>query len=244
MEQTQIKKIIEAALMAVDKPLPMKQIQSLFKTDDVDKADVNKALVDLQEEYEDRGVSIVEVASGYRVQIDQDMSPWISRLFEERPPRYTRALLETLALVAYRQPITRSEIEEVRGVAVSTNIIKTLLEREWVQVVGHKEVPGRPAMYATTKEFLDYFNLKRIDELPPLSELTDLDAIDTQLEFPIPGKEHAGNEQESSGGVNAEDDAGQGEESSESEDTAEAADAIAEELSDHAGDTSGNVTLH
>jgi segregation and condensation protein B len=115
--------------MAVDKPLPMKQIQSLFRNDDVEKADVNKALVDLQEEYSERGVSIVEVASGYRVQIDQDVSPWISKLFEERPPRYTRALLETLALIAYRQPITRSEIEEVRGVAVSTNIIKTLLER-------------------------------------------------------------------------------------------------------------------
>ena len=190
MEQSQIKKIVEAALMAVDKPLTLVQLHRLFTGEEekVERADVNKALVDLQDEYEARGVSIVEVASGYRVQIDQDVSPWISRLFEERPPRYTRALLETLALIAYRQPITRSEIEEVRGVSVSTNIIKTLLEREWVQVVGHKEVPGRPAMYATTKEFLDYFNLRRIDELPPLSELTDLDSItlDTQLEMSIP----------------------------------------------------------
>ncbi len=189
MEQSQIKKIVEAALMAVDKPLTLVQLHRLFTGEEekVERADVNKALVDLQDEYDTRGVSIVEVASGYRVQIDQDVSPWISRLFEERPPRYTRALLETLALIAYRQPITRSEIEEVRGVAVSTNIIKTLLEREWVQVVGHKEVPGRPAMYATTKEFLDYFNLRRIDELPPLSELTDLDSItlDTQLEMSI-----------------------------------------------------------
>lgn len=189
MEQSQIKRIIEAALMAVDKPLSLKQIMALFRNDDVEKPEVNKALIDLQDEYAARGVSIVEVASGYRVQIDQDMSPWISRLFEERPPRYSRALLETLALIAYRQPITRSEIEEVRGVAVSTNIIKTLLEREWVRVVGHKEVPGRPAMYATTKEFLDYFNLRRIDELPPLGELTDLDAIDTQLEMTIPRDE-------------------------------------------------------
>lgn len=190
MEQSQVKNIVEAALMAVDKPLTLVQLHRLFTGEEekVERADVNKALVDLQDEYAGRGVSIVEVASGYRVQIDQEVSPWISRLFEERPPRYTRALLETLALIAYRQPITRSEIEEVRGVSVSTNIIKTLLEREWVQVVGHKEVPGRPAMYATTKEFLDYFNLRRIDELPPLSELTDLDSItiDTQLEMAIP----------------------------------------------------------
>ena len=127
------------------------------------------------------------MASGFRVQIDQEVSPWISLLFEERPPRYTRALLETLALIAYRQPITRSEVEEVRGVSVSTNIIRTLLEREWVRVVGHKEVPGRPAMYATTKEFLDYFNLRRIDELPPLSELKDLDSI--AKEAGLPGAE-------------------------------------------------------
>jgi segregation and condensation protein B len=239
MEQTQIKKIIEAALMAVDKPLPMKQIQSLFRTDDVEKADVNKALVDLQEEYSERGVSIVEVASGYRVQIDQDVSPWISKLFEERPPRYTRALLETLALIAYRQPITRSEIEEVRGVAVSTNIIKTLLEREWVQVVGHKEVPGRPAMYATTKEFLDYFNLKRIDELPPLSELTDLDAIDTQLEMPIPAKETENVE-----GEEGESDTAQSDDDESSDEGEEIVEGIAEELAEHAGDSSGNVTLH
>ena len=239
MEQTQIKKIIEAALMAVDKPLPMKQIQSLFSADAVDKAEVNKALVDLQEEYADRGVSIVEVASGYRVQIDQEVSPWISKLFEERPPRYTRALLETLALIAYRQPITRSEIEEVRGVAVSTNIIKTLLEREWVQVVGHKEVPGRPAMYATTKEFLDYFNLKRIDELPPLSELTDLDAIDTQLEMQIPAKE-----QEDIEGVASDAEPAQNESDEPSDHSEEMAESIPEELAEHARDSSGNVTLH
>ncbi len=241
MEQLQIKKIIEAALMAVDKPLSMKQIQSLFSADDVEKADVSRALVDLQEEYDSRGVSIVEVASGYRVQIDQEMSPWISRLFEERPPRYTRALLETLALIAYRQPITRSEIEEVRGVAVSTNIIKTLLEREWVQVVGHKEVPGRPAMYATTKEFLDYFNLKRIDELPPLSELTDLDAIDTQLEMSMPrnGEEPAAQGDDSSA------ESAEGESDTETEKTTESIDAeFAEEIAEQAAETSGNVTLH
>ena len=150
------------------------------------------------------------------------MSPWISRLFEEKPPRYTRALLETLALIAYRQPITRSEIEEVRGVSVSTNIIKTLLEREWVQVVGHKEVPGRPAMYATTKEFLDYFNLRRIDELPPLSELTDLDNItlDTQLEMSMPRSED------------------------EKSDDDPESELIAAEISEEAEPAAGNVTLH
>jgi len=175
----QIKKIVEAALMAVDKPLTIAHLHSLFANEEepVERPQVKEALTELQADYENRGVSVVEVASGYRVQIDQEVAPWISLLFEERPPKYTRALLETLALVAYRQPITRSEIEEVRGVSVSTNIIKTLLEREWVRVVGHKEVPGRPAMYATTKEFLDYFNLRRIDELPPLSELKDLDSI-------------------------------------------------------------------
>ncbi len=225
MEQSQIKKIVEAALMAVDKPLTLVQLHRLFTGEEekVERADVNKALVDLQEEYQSRGVSIVEVASGFRVQIDQEVSPWISRLFEERPPRYTRALLETLALIAYRQPITRSEIEEVRGVSVSTNIIKTLLEREWVQVVGHKEVPGRPAMYATTKEFLDYFNLRRIDELPPLSELTDLDSItlDTQLEMAIPRTDGEQSDGEPEGEVMA----------------AEAGDEIA--------DTSvGNITIH
>ena len=172
--------------MAVDKPLTVVQLHNLFANEEepVERSEVKDALASLQSEYESRGVSIVEVASGFRVQIDQEVSPWISLLFEERPPRYTRALLETLALIAYRQPITRSEVEEVRGVSVSTNIIKTLLEREWVRVVGHKEVPGRPAMYATTKEFLDYFNLRRIDELPPLSELKDLDSIAKEAGLP------------------------------------------------------------
>jgi segregation and condensation protein B len=190
LDQNKIKNIVEAALMAVDKPLSVVQLHKLFSREEepVARTDITRALVDLQDEYSSRGVSIVEVASGFRVQIDQEVSPWISRLFDERPPRYTRALLETLALIAYRQPITRTEIEDVRGVSVSTNIIKTLLEREWVRVVGHKEVPGRPAMYATTKEFLDYFNLRQIDELPPLSELADLDTISSQLEIPLSGE--------------------------------------------------------
>lgn len=212
--------------MAVDKPLSVAQLYKLFSRDEegVERTDITRALVDLQEEYASRGVSIVEVASGFRVQIDQEVSPWISRLFEERPPRYTRALLETLALIAYRQPITRTEIEEVRGVSVSTNIIKTLLEREWVRVVGHKEVPGRPAMYATTSEFLDYFNLRRIDELPPLSELADLDTISSQLEIPLAGDSEAG--EDNSGG---DDDDVEGE---------------MLKVSDDLDAPQGNVTLH
>lgn len=225
MAPDQIKKIVEAALMAVDKPLTLIQLHGLFANEEeaVDRALVKDALTELQAEYENRGVSVVEVASGFRVQIDQEVAPWISLLFEERPPRYTRALLETLALVAYRQPITRSEIEEVRGVAVSTNIIKTLLEREWVRVVGHKEVPGRPAMYATTKEFLDYFNLRRIDELPPLSELTDLDSIAREAGIPP----------ETSADTEAEDDADSVKE-----------ELISQELGDEPDHDNGNVTLH
>ncbi len=229
MAPEQIKKIVEAALMAVDKPLALVHLHNLFSNEEepVTREEVKEAIVTLQSEYDDRGVSIVEVASGYRVQVDQDLAPWISLLFEERPPRYTRALLETLALVAYRQPITRSEIEEVRGVAVSTNIIRTLLEREWVRVVGHKEVPGRPAMYATTKEFLDYFNLRRIDELPPLSELTDLDQVAKEAGLPTEADEEPVDPETESAEVDVEGEL------------------ISQELSEDAEpQESGNVTLH
>jgi len=231
----QIKKIVEAALMAVDKPLTLAHLHALFANEEepVERPQVKDALNELQADYENRGVSVVEVASGYRVQIDQEVAPWISMLFEERPPKYTRALLETLALVAYRQPITRSEIEEVRGVSVSTNIIKTLLEREWVRVVGHKEVPGRPAMYATTKEFLDYFNLRRIDELPPLSELKDLDSIAQEAGIEAVGETEMPPEQGDD--TEAKDD---------SESDAEE-ELISQELSDDADHhDAGNVTLH
>lgn len=235
MAPDQIKKIVEAALMAVDKPLTLTHLHALFANEEepVERPQVKEALTELQVDYENRGVSVVEVASGYRVQIDQEVAPWISLLFEERPPKYTRALLETLALVAYRQPITRSEIEEVRGVSVSTNIIKTLLEREWVRVVGHKEVPGRPAMYATTKEFLDYFNLRRIDELPPLSELKDLDSIakdagmEAGMEPELPPEQ--GDDTEATDGSD-----GEAEE-----------ELISQELSEDADHhEAGNVTLH
>jgi segregation and condensation protein B len=138
----------------------------------------------LAEDYNYRGVELKEVASGYRIQIRSRMNDWLMPLWEERAPRYSRALLETMALIAYRQPITRGEIEEVRGVAVSTNIIRTLLERSWVRVVGHRDVPGRPAMFGTTREFLDYFGLKKLDDLPPLSEIRDLEDLDPELGLP------------------------------------------------------------
>ncbi|MFN9966721.1 MAG: SMC-Scp complex subunit ScpB, partial [Lysobacteraceae bacterium] len=146
------------------------------------------AIAQLQEASATRGVELVEVASGFRFQVRREVQPWVSRLFTERPQRYTRATLETLALIAYRQPITRGEIEQIRGVAVNANIVKMLEEREWIRVVGHRDVPGRPALFGTTRAFLDYFNLKSLDELPPLSEIRDLGELEPQLplEDPLP----------------------------------------------------------
>ena len=178
LEETQIKHIIEAALMAADGPLTVAQIGQIFAPGDLAEENASKQIRDaikvLQTETEARGVELKRVASGYRFQVKQDLSPWVSRLWDEKPPRYTRALLETLALVAYKQPVTRGDIEQVRGVSVSQNIMRTLIEREWIKVVGQKEVPGRPSLYGTTKAFLDYFNLKSLDELPPLPEIRQL----------------------------------------------------------------------
>lgn len=183
--QDKLSKIIEGALMSYSKPLNINNIKSLFeKGAEPDAKQIKQAISQLQEYYTDRGVELVCVASGWRFQVPDELSVWIGRLWEEKPPRYSRALLETLALIAYRQPITRGEIEDVRGVAVSSNIIRTLLEREWVRVLGHKEVPGRPAMYGTTKIFLDDFNLKNLDELPSLMALKDLGYADTE-EVPV-----------------------------------------------------------
>lgn len=183
----QLTNIVEAALLAAGTPLKIEQLMELFDEGGrPKKQDMLQALGTLKDEYQNRGIELVEVASGWRIQVGADMSPWVSRLWEEKPTRYSRALLETLALIAYRQPITRGEIEDVRGVSVSTNIIKTLLERDWVRVVGHRDVPGRPAMYATTRTFLDYFNLKGLDELPSLAELRDLDTISGELDFGSP----------------------------------------------------------
>jgi segregation and condensation protein B len=174
----QLKNIVEALVMASDKPLSLEKIHSLFELhEQPSKAQLKDAIAQLQMDYAGRGIQLVHVASGYRFQSVSDVSNWVARLWEERPQRYSRALLETLALVAYRQPITRGEIEEVRGVAVSSQIVKTLLERQWIKVVGHREVPGRPAIYATTRHFLDYFNLQSLEQLPPLSEMRDIDVI-------------------------------------------------------------------
>ena len=162
MDINQLKRIIEGMLLAAGQPIAVERIQQLFHIDERPvRSDIMDALKQIRQECADRGFELIEVASGYRFQIRQELSPWISRLWEEKPQKYSRALLETLALIAYQQPITRGEIEQVRGVAVSTSIIKTLLEREWVRVVGHREVPGRPAIYATTHKFLDYFNLMK-----------------------------------------------------------------------------------
>jgi len=186
MELQQIKNIIEAALLAAGRPLQIEEMRTLFGIAEAPDIDTLTAAVqDLQDEYAVRGIELKEVSSGWRVQVKQDYAPWITLLWEERPARYSRALLETLALIAYRQPITRGEIEDIRGVAVSTNIIKTLQEREWVRVVGHRDVPGKPAMYATTRQFLDYFNLKTLDELPTLAELRDIDTISAGLELSL-----------------------------------------------------------
>ena len=175
MDETQIKHVVEAALLAAGRPLTLDRLVEIFaaKGDGPDRAVLKQALEALAKDYEGRGIELKEVATGYRVQIRNNMTDWLQPLWEERAPRYTRALLETLALVAYRQPITRAEIEEVRGVVVSTNIVRTLLERNWIRVVGHRDVPGKPAMFGTTKDFLDYFGLKKLEELPTLAELKD-----------------------------------------------------------------------
>jgi segregation and condensation protein B len=187
MEPLKIKQVIEVALLGAGRPLSLDQLSGLFgKRGAPSRQELRDALAALEADYEDRGIQLKQVASGYRIQIRKSMSDWLAPLWEERPPRYSRALLETLALIAYRQPITRGEIEEVRGVVVSTNIIRTLLERGWVRVLGHRDVPGKPAMFGTTREFLDYFGLTKLDELPPLSEIRDLDDLNVDLGLPEP----------------------------------------------------------
>jgi segregation and condensation protein B len=187
-DTTTIKSIIEAVLLAAGKPLGVEQLLSVFGDGEKPERDeIRAAIAALQEDYAGRGIELVQVASGYRIQVKQDMESWVSRLTEDKPARYSRALLETLALVAYRQPITRGEIEDIRGVSVSSSIMKTLQEREWVRVVGHRDVPGRPAMYGTTRQFLDYFNLKSLEDLPTLMELRDIDSINAELDLGMPG---------------------------------------------------------
>ena len=182
MDQALINRIVEGALLASSQPLTLAQLQELFPEEQpAPPGSVERALEVLREACDGRGVELVEVASGFRYQVTREVHGWVSRLWTERKTRYTRATLETLALIAYRQPITRGEIEQVRGVAVSSNIIQALEEREWIRVVGHRDVPGKPALFGTTRGFLDYFGLKRLDELPPLSELRDIGELEPQL---------------------------------------------------------------
>lgn len=184
MTPKRLKQIIEGILLAAGKPLSISAILAVFEDDErPSKKEIALILASLQKDYKSRGFQLLELASGWRIQIRQDAAPWVSRLWEEKPQKYSRALLETLALIAYRQPITRGEIEEVRGVAVSTQIMRTLQERQWVKVVGYKDVPGRPAMYATSKDFLDYFNLRSLQELPTLAEMRDIDTIIEQFDM-------------------------------------------------------------
>jgi len=184
MTTEQLKYILEAALLAAESPLGVEQLHALFVTEGEEapeREQIRGALGELQGDYAGRGVELVEVASGFRFQVRKEFAPWVNRLWEDRPPKYSRALLETLAIIAYRQPITRAEIEDIRGVSVSSSILKTLIEREWIRVAGHRDVPGRPAVYATTRQFLDYFNLKGLSDLPTLAELRDLDEINPDL---------------------------------------------------------------
>ena len=190
MSETGLVQILEGALLAAGKPLSVAQMAALFEEQErPENKAIREALKEIAERCDGRGFELQEVSSGFRFQVRQALSPWVGRLWTERAPRYSRALLETLSLIAYRQPITRGEIEEIRGVAVSSNIIKTLHEREWIRVVGHRDVPGRPAMYATTKQFLDYFNLKSLDQLPPLAEIRDLETLTAELGFSEPAGE-------------------------------------------------------
>jgi len=184
LEQSKIQPLLEAVLFAAGKPLSEEQLLAVF--DEVERPSrefLRQTLANMKEACEARGVTLVEVASGYQFQVKFEFTPWVAKLWEEKAPRYSRALLETLALVAYRQPITRGEIEDIRGVSLSVSIFKTLLEdREWIRVVGHREVPGRPALYATTKGFLDYFGLKSLEELPSLADILNLNTFSKEAE--------------------------------------------------------------
>lgn len=188
-----LKMILEAALLAAGGPLTLDTLLGLFAEEERPTRDeVLAALSSLERDYQERGIELVEVAGGHRIQVRREAAPWVGRLWEEKPARYSRALLETLALIAYRQPITRGEIEDIRGVAVSTNIVKTLTEREWVRIVGHRDVPGRPALYATTRKFLDYFGLRSLNDLPTLAEIRDPEFLGDDLPLDDPDQPEAG----------------------------------------------------
>jgi len=191
------KRIVEAILFAAKRPMTAKQVQQVFpEIEQPELQEIQAAIEAIIDEYKSRPIELKQVASGYRFQVKPDLSRWVSRLFEEKPPKYSRALLETLAIIAYRQPVTRGDIEDIRGVSVSSSIIQTLLEREWVRIVAHKEVPGRPGLYGTTKQFLDYFNISSLDELPTLQEIQHLDgSIDnTQPHVQVTSEKQATNQ--------------------------------------------------
>jgi len=188
----QLQNILEAALLAAGQPLSPTQLAALFSDDErPPKGEISRALEQLRVDCGNRGIELKKVASGYRLQVKQEYNEWVSRLWKERPPRYSRALLETIALIAYRQPITRGEIESVRGVSVSTNIIRTLQEREWIRVVGHRDVPGKPALFGTTNTFLDSFDLQNLDDLPTLAEIRDMENLEPELQLEAPAPELA-----------------------------------------------------
>lgn len=200
LDREEVRNIIEAALLAASRPLDLDELLGLFPDDARPERDeIRRAITTLCEHYDQRGIELAEVASGFRIQVRPRYAEWVSRLWDEKPPRYSRALLETLALIAYRQPVTRGDIEDVRGVSVSTNIIRTLLERGWVRVVGHRDVPGHPEMFGTTKTFLDYFGLKRLDELPTLAEIREIAELEPELDFD--GVDQLADEEDEHGGA-------------------------------------------
>lgn len=251
IEKSKLKNIIEAALMAVAKPMTIEQLMVLFGDDErPSNSTMKECLAELQSDSEGRGVELKLVASGYRYQAKQEYSDWLSRLWEERPAKYSRAALETLALIAYRQPVTRAEIEDVRGVGVSSSIIKTMIEREWIRVVGHRDVPGRPALYATTKGFLDYFNMQSLEELPSLAEIKDLEDLNPELDLPDPDEEREvkvseGDEASSNEAEGSSDGAeGSLDEAEGSSDGAEGSSDGADGSSEHVDDTLEETDAH
>lgn len=200
-----IKRIVEAALLAAGEPLTVQRLANLFdEAERPENSVIREALESIEADCEGRGYELRKIASGYRFQVRTEMGEWIGKLWEEKPQRYSRATLETLALIAYRQPITRGDIEEIRGVAVSSQIMKTLQERDWVRVVGHRDVPGRPELFATTKTFLDYFNLSRLEDLPPLADIRDLDSINGELELAVAGEAAAADAASDDAGADSE----------------------------------------
>lgn len=183
MELDQVRNVVEAALMAFDEPLSMKALVGLFPDEEITANDINQVLNDLDASYQGRGIELKKLSKGYRLQTRETVQPWLQNMWQQKPKKLSRALLETLALIAYRQPITRGEIEDIRGVAVSSKIIHYMMDKEWIRILGYRDVPGKPAMLGTTKEFLDYFNLASLQDLPSLAEIKDIETLEQELQF-------------------------------------------------------------